>query len=78
MIYTSENYSSENLSDTISAIKLFHRSVESDMRKIGKGRKKHKIFKYASTKIYHNVETSGIFLSFLNVCLILDAWDKIN
>ena len=61
----------------ISAFKVFRRSVESDMRKIDKGRKKHKIFKYASTKIYHNIEKSGIFLSFLNVWLILDAWDKI-
>ena len=62
----------------ISAIKIFHRSVEWEMRKVDKGRKKAQIFKYASTEIYHNVQTSRIFLSFLNIWSIFDAWDKIN
>lgn len=62
----------------ILVIKLFYWFVELDMRKIDKGCKKDKIFKYVSMKIYYNVEILGIFLFFLNVCLILDVWDKIN
>lgn len=74
MIHTSENYSSEDLSDMISAIKKFHCSVESAMRKVDKGRKKKlkysngQVRKFTSTLRHQEYfclfkKTSGRFLT---------------